>query len=399
MRFDWDVVVVGAGINGAGVAQAAAVAGHSVLVLERSGIAAATSSKSSKLIHGGLRYLEQLNFALVRESLRERQILLRIAPDLVQLTPFYLPVYRDARRRPWLLGAGLSLYSLLGGMTHDSRFRRVPRSQWDGLDGLRSTDLDAVLCYNDARTDDAALTRAVLRSACEFGAEVRIPARFSRAELCHGGIAIHFDSAGVETSVHARVLVNAAGPWVNRVLEKVRPVQRQPEIAQVAGTHIEVEGTISQGCYYVESVRDARAAPRAVFVMPWHGHTLVGTTERDYTGDPTELTPTAEEQDYLVQQLREYFPRYDNARVLDAWSGIRILQAGPGAAFKRSRECFLVCDSGESQSDPPRLIGIYGGKLTVYRATAQKVLEQINPALPTRRPHGNTATIALPPDP
>ena len=176
-----DVVVVGGGIHGVGVAQAAAAAGHSVLLLEKTSLAAGTSSRSSKLIHGGLRYLESGQFHLVRESLRERRILLAIAPELVQLRPFILPLYRETRRRPWQLRVGLSIYALLGGLGPETRFGAVPRSEWTQLDGLQTRGLRKVLRYFDAQTDDAALTRAVMRSAQTLGADVLAPAEFFAA--------------------------------------------------------------------------------------------------------------------------------------------------------------------------------------------------------------------------
>src|SRR5882757_10478223 len=185
---EYDVVVVGGGIHGAGVLQAAAAAGHSTLLIERLGLASGTSSRSSKLIHGGLRYLESGQFALVRESLRERAIHLRIASELVQLKTFFIPVYRDTRRRPWQLKIGLWMYALLGGFDAATRFGSVPRSEWPQLGGLKTLDLDAVIRYHDAQTNDALLTRAVAKSAQGLGAELAMPATFMRAELTEDGV-------------------------------------------------------------------------------------------------------------------------------------------------------------------------------------------------------------------
>ena len=161
----FDVIVIGGGIHGAGVLQAAAAAGYSALLIEKSALASGTSSRSSKLIHGGLRYLESGQFALVRESLHERAVHLRIAPDLVELKPFFIPVYGQTRRRPWQLKLGLWIYALLGGFDASTRFGSVPRREWSELDGLETRGLDAVIRYYDAQTDDAQLTRAVVESA------------------------------------------------------------------------------------------------------------------------------------------------------------------------------------------------------------------------------------------
>src|ERR1700690_922949 len=145
---EFDVVVVGGGIHGAGVLQAAVAAGHSALLIEKGALASGTSSRSRKLIHGGLRYLESGQFALVRESLHERAVNLRIAPELVQLKPFFIPVYEETRRRPWQLKLGLWMYALLGGFGAATRFGSVPRSDWSSLDGLKTEDLDAVVRYH-----------------------------------------------------------------------------------------------------------------------------------------------------------------------------------------------------------------------------------------------------------
>src|SRR5580704_6526793 len=175
----FDVVVVGGGIHGAGVLQAAVAAGPSALLIEKGALASGTPRRSSKLIHGGLRYIESGQFALVRESLHDRAVHLRIASDLVQLKPFFIPVYRETRRRPWQLKLGLWMYALLGGFDASMRFGSVPKSDWPQLDGLKTRELDAVIRYYDAQTDDAQLTRAVVESALSLGAELAMPASFT----------------------------------------------------------------------------------------------------------------------------------------------------------------------------------------------------------------------------
>ena len=167
-----DVLVIGAGIQGAGVAQAASAAGYSVSVLEKNEIASGTSCKSSKLIHGGLRYLESFQFSLVRKSLKERSILCRLAPDLVKLVPFYIPIYKNTLRRPWQIRLGLSLYALLGGVRKENLFKRVNRQERNKLDQLEQKNLQKVYVYNDGQTNDAALTKSVMRSAQPLGTEV-----------------------------------------------------------------------------------------------------------------------------------------------------------------------------------------------------------------------------------
>jgi len=388
----FDVVVVGGGIHGVGVAQAAAAAGHGVLLLEKRALAAGTSSKSSKLIHGGLRYLESGQFGLVRESLVERRFLLAIAPDLVRLVPFHLPVYRSTRRRPWQLRIGLSLYALLGGFERTLRFGSIPRREWHALDGLKTSDLVSVLWYYDAQTDDAELTRSVMRSAQSLGAELEMPAEFFAAELRSGSSVVRYSTRGHEMECEATVLVNAAGPWVNKVAQRVAPAIPVPSIELVQGSHIVVPGEPARGIYYVESPRDGRA----VFVMPWHGNTLVGTTETRFHGDPDHVHPMAAERHYLMSVLKHYFPRYaalDARDLVDSFAGLRVLPGGTGHAFHRSRETEFVAD----RPLRPRTLGIYGGKLTCWRATAEQAMRRVAGSLPARRPRADTRRLKLSP--
>jgi glycerol-3-phosphate dehydrogenase len=388
MNMDYDVAVIGAGIHGAGAAQAAAARGCRTLVLEQTAPAAGTSSRSSKLIHGGLRYLESGQFRLVRESLAERDRLLRLAPGLVRRVPFYLPVYRRTRRRPWQLCLGLSLYALFAGFRTGAGFRRLAREEWGRLDGLDTRDLDAVFEYHDAQTDDAALTRAVLASAQTLGASLLCPARFVSARRQESGYRLVFEHDGVTRDCATRTLINAAGPWVNTVLEKVEPAPERLAIELVQGTHIVIDAPLRRGIYYVEAPSDGRA----VFVMPWQGKTLVGTTENAYHGDPARVAPLDAEIEYLQETRRAYFPDVAGS-VVEAFAGLRVLPTGAGRHFHRPRETVLHPD----EAARPRLVTIYGGKLTTYRRTAGKVLEILRPSLPASQPLADTAAMALRP--
>jgi glycerol-3-phosphate dehydrogenase len=385
-----EVVVIGGGIHGVGVAQAAAAAGYEVLLLEERDIAAGTSSRSSKLIHGGLRYLESRQFGLVHESLSERKILCRIAPELVKLVPFYVPVYNDTTRRPWELRAGLSLYAMLGHLRKQARFSSVPRSEWDALDGIETNGLQAVFRYYDGQTDDAALARAVLRSAEELGARVEVPATFVGAEQTSAGWRVRYTDGGTgaEKTCDCLALVNAAGPWVERVREGIEPKMSGFALDLVGGTHIELDQPLPKGVYYCEAPRDRRA----VLIIPWKGRTLVGTTEQPFTGDPAAIAPTTAEIEYLGETLRHYFPRYAGKRV-DAWAGLRVLPRGEGSAFSRPRETTLVVDDDAR----PRAVAIYGGKLTGYRATAERVMNLLERSLPARTRRGETRELPLTP--
>ena len=385
---DYDVIIIGAGIHGAGIAQAAAAAGYSVLVLEQQAVAYGTSSRSSKLIHGGLRYLESAQFLLVRESLHERTILLRIAPDLVRLVPFHIPVYSAAARAPWKIRAGLGIYALLGGLKRANRFESVDREEWGKLDGLTSNGLQAVFRYWDGQTDDAALTRAVLSSAQSLGAEFCCPAAFVAARHEGEGYRVSFKRSGASADCVGRTVVNATGPWANDVLTKVTPAPRPVKIDLVQGAHILVDGKLNAGVYYLESPRDHRA----VFAMPSNGRTLIGTTERVYHGDPAAVQALPEELQYLQETFRHYFP--DRAGVIrESFAGLRVLPQGSSALFHRPRETVFACNDRSR----PRLITLYGGKLTGYRATAIKVLAQLQAALPRRQAKADTAILKLKP--
>jgi glycerol-3-phosphate dehydrogenase len=386
----YDVIIVGGGIHGAGVLQAAAAAGHSALLIERLGLASGTSSRSSKLIHGGLRYLESGQFALVRESLRERAIHLRIAAELVELKPFFLPIYRDTRRRPWQLKLGLWMYALLGGFDSSTRFGTVPKQEWSALDGLETHGLESVIRYHDAQTDDALLTRAVVQSALSLGAEIAMPANFQGAVLNGDGVTVKYDQDGTTRECAGRVLVNAGGPWASHIAGLIQPAVPIPEVDLVQGAHIVLPLAVTAGIYYVESPADGRA----VFVMPWHGATLIGTTETPFRGNADAVHPLPEEEEYLLAVARHYFPafrHFGREHITRRFAGLRVLPAASQAAFDRSRETIFSTD----RDVKPRVLGIYGGKLTGWRAAAAHVLERIGSSLPAATRRASTDQMIL----
>lgn len=386
---DFDIAVIGGGIHGACVAERGAAAGYRVLLLERTRPACGTSSRSSKLIHGGLRYLESGQFRLVRECLRERRILLERAPELVRLTPFLIPLYRHSLRRPWQIAAGLSLYSLLAGAGPGSGFGRLPQAQWAELDGLATGGLRQVFRYYDGQTDDRRLTEAVLRSAERLGARVDFPAEFLGATPEPGGWRIALSRNGQDQQLRTAALVNAAGPWVNEVLGRIDGAPPPLPVDWVQGTHVLLEGPTTRGIYYVEA-EDGRA----VFVMPWGDATLVGTTETVFSGDPSRVEPQQAEIDYLRRVHARHFPARAEARLLDAFAGLRVLPRSADRPFARPRETLFLTD----RRQPPRLVAIYGGKLTAARATADEVVMRLAPALPNSVPRADTRRLRLEPE-
>ena len=383
---EYDVVVIGAGIQGAAVAQAASATGYKTLVLEQySESALCTSSRSSKLIHGGLRYLESAQFTLVRECLVERARLLRNAPHLVKLVPFHIPVYKETKRRPWKITAGLILYSLLSRKP----FHRIPKNQWQQLDGLKTEELDAVFSYYDAQTDDAMLTRAVLASAQSLGAEIQFNARFESCQIQAKGCTVDYSLNDQQSSITTRCLVNATGPWVDQIAKRITPDIPQPNVELVQGTHIEIPGQVKRGMYYLEAPQDQRA----VFVMPWKDHLLVGTTEADYQGDPAKVKPLDSEIEYLLSVYNHYFNKtLQPEDAINSFAGLRVLPGGDGKAFSRPRDTLIITDN-ENQ---PRVLSLYGGKLTAQRATAEDVMKKLHLTLPERKTATDTRTLRLP---
>lgn len=363
---DCDVLIIGAGIQGAAIASAAVQRGYRVRVIEQySQPAEGTSSRSSKLIHGGLRYLETGQFHLVRQCLREQRTLLRERPGLVTLTPFHIPVYTTTTRPAWKIAAGLWLYRLLGG----HRFTRLAENRWHTLDGLNTKNLSTVFRYFDAQTDDRALTGAILANARKSGAEIEFNTRLEQAECHSNGCRVHCVTPAGEKEITAAALVNATGPWVNRVLQRITPRPTPLDIELVQGTHIIVPGVLNQGIYYLEAPQDQRA----VFVMPWQGQIMIGTTETPYSGDPAKVQPLKTEQRYLLEVYNHYFSnRLGLTDIIDAFAGLRVLPAGSGHAFTRPRDTILHCSN-----NAPRVLSIYGGKLTSHAHTADKAMQRV----------------------
>jgi len=381
----YDVVIVGGGIHGAGCAQAAAAQGYSCLVLEQYSIPAqGTSSRSSKLIHGGLRYLESRQFSLVKECLSERRILLKNAPKLVKRIPFYIPIYKNSKRTPLLIRLGLTLYFLLGG----GFFKKIAKQKWSQLDHIDTHDLVAVFRYWDAQTDDAALTNAVLESSRLLNADIIMNAHVEQLQRNSNGYHINYNIDGKIHECHGQFVINASGPWVNQLLKKVTPEPDIINIDLVAGTHLVLPGRLEKGIYYLESPTDGRA----VFVAPWKNNILIGTTETIYTGTPYAVHPTQAEIDYLLAIYNHYFNNdLTPTDMIESFAGLRVLPASVKTAFHRPRDTILHPDN----PGDPRLISIYGGKLTAYRATAEMVINFIKPVLGKANKKADTKNLKI----
>jgi len=385
----YDVTIIGGGIHGAGVAQAAAAAGYSVLLLEQNEIGSATSSQSSKLIHGGLRYLESAQFSLVKECLQDRNQLLKLAPQLVKLVPFYIPVYKNSKRSALTIRAGLCLYALLGKLDYSVLFSKISLQKWDNTDNLSSKDLKCIFKYWDAQTDDKALTNAVVQSAKNLGAYILTAAKFTNAALHHDHCQLNFQYDNNSLTVKTRFLVNASGPWINETLRSITPTPDIMPIDLVQGTHILVDRNQSQSIYYLESSSDKRA----IFSMPWKNKTLIGTTEKLYDGDPANTAPTEKEIDYLLSIYNHYFPasNVNRSDIITSFSGLRVLPKENESVFSRSRDICMVTYPQKN----PIVLSIYGGKLTAFASTARKALKEMKKTLPVRKAIADVSRLSL----
>jgi glycerol-3-phosphate dehydrogenase len=372
-----DVLVIGGGIHGAAVARDAAGRGLKVMLAEKGDYSSATSSASSKLIHGGLRYLEQLELALVRESLVERAGLLKTAPHLVEPRRFLLPIYGWQKRPALLLHAGLALYDLLSIGDGLPPSGRLTPQDIASLPQLRRENLNAVLHYHDCQTDDARLVLAVLLDARARGADILNRRAVTAIEPLANGYAIELDERGANRRVDARFIVNAAGPFV-AIVDAMSSVSPPPRpLRLVRGSHIvlNMPDPPRGDAYALQDTEE-----RVIFVLPWldQRFLIVGTTEVPEQGDPARAACSAVEQAYLLDAYNRYFAGSDGpVRVNDVvWSfaGVRALQdRGERRPSRLTRRPALTSIANGTGG----FITLYGGKLTTHRAVAEDVLKTL----------------------
>ncbi len=364
-----DLLIIGGGINGAGLAALAAHSGFSVVLLEKGDFASGTSSKSTKLIHGGIRYLEQANFSLVFEALHERSHLLKLAPHLVHPLAFLLPVYKGDQRPPWMLKIGLWLYDLLAGAHNIARHQWFsPRATLAMAPTLRANGLLGCGLYYDAQVNDARLVLENILAAEEAGALCLNYHQVLSAEETNLGLTeISFQdlASGKEGALSARCVVNASGPWANQT-EKFFHTDSKPLVRPTRGTHLVVKEVLDEKALLITTRQDKRV----IFVIPWRGFSLVGTTDLDDPNDPDKTKPSEAEIDYLLTEASRLFPgqTWDRSKVLAIFTGLRPLAwAEAGHASSVSREDKILREQNK--------ITIVGGKLTTYRAMAEKGLK------------------------
>ena len=372
----YDLLVIGGGINGAAVARDAAGRGLKVMLAEKGDYASATSSASSKLIHGGLRYLEQLELALVRESLVERAGLLKTAPHLVEPIRFLLPIYGWQKRPALLIHAGLALYDLLSIGDGLPPSGRLKAQEIEALPRLRRENLNAVLHYHDCQTDDARLVLAVLLDARARGADIRNRRAVTAIEPLANGYAVEIDERGAKRRVDARFVVNAAGPFVAEIdaMSSIAPPPRRLRL--VRGSHIVLKIEPMEGdAYTLQDTED-----RVIFAIPWldRRFVIVGTTEVPESADPAAACCSLQEQAYLLDAYNRYFARPEgpvtDKDVVWSFAGVRALQDDHGKKPSRLTRRPALASVANGTGG---FVTLYGGKLTTHRAFAETVLDAL----------------------
>ena len=373
-----DLLIVGGGINGAGIAADASGRGLSVLLCEQGDLASATSSASSKLIHGGLRYLEHWHFRLVHEALVEREVLLRKAPHLIQPQRFILP-HRPHLRPRWLIRTGLFLYD------HLAKRGQLPASKGLPLLAHENNPLKNTLKYGfqyfDCKVDDARLVVANALQARQQGATI-LTRTACQSAVSQGGlwhVELKDSNTGHCQQYRSKVLINATGPWAQSFIEGPLKQESPQNIRLVKGSHFIVKRMYpGQQAYLLQNDDD-----RVVFVIPFGtDFTLVGTTDTEYSGDPAVVEMDDEEEAYLLHAINDCFTRQlDSADILWRYAGVRPLCDDDSAkASDISRDYILELGLGDDDSAP--LLSIFGGKITTYRKLAETALAQLKPFLP-----------------
>ena len=374
----FDLLIVGGGINGTGVARDAAGRGLSVVMCEKGDLGEGTSSRSSKYIHGGLRYLEHREFGLVRKALIERETILDIAPHLTR--PIKLILVHSSRHRPrWLIRLGLFIYDHLGGR------KRIPSSEQvdlrSSLEGKEVREgFSHAFAYWDVWVDDSRLVVLNARDASRRGAQILRSTEFVSAHRRNGlwEVVLRSEDQG-ECSVRARAMVNCAGPWVKKVLERVDGVASRKRVRLVKGSHIITKRWWKGDFGFVLQADDGRI----IFVNPYFENlALIGTTDIPFAGPPEELAISPEETDYLVSMVNEYFSvELTKASIIETYSGVRPLldDDESKSASTVTRDYEFELDSADGKAP---LLSVFGGKLTTYRKLSEEVMARLKPYIP-----------------
>ncbi len=382
----FDVLIVGGGINGAGIARDTAMRGLKVLLVEKNDFASGTSSKSSKLVHGGIRYLEQGKIKLVYEALHERKTLMDIAPHLVKPLHFLIPFYKRARGTPaWKLRLGMTLYDVLSGRKNIGSHELVPKDEALFYEAsLLGGELKNAGGYYDAQMNDARMTLENILSAEEEGATclnyVSVES-FIKGGKKITGAKLRDNLSGDEVEVRAKNIVNAAGPW-GEMLQKLTGAQTKKHIRHSKGVHLILPRVNNEKAFLLFAQSDGRV----FFVLPWGDYSIVGTTDTDYKGDIDNIATTNEDVDYLLNAARSNLshPYLSREHIVSAYAGVRPLVYEPKQrSYDTSRE-------HEIFEDDSGLLCIFGGKFTTYRVIAKQMTDRLIKHFPDKR--GECAT-------
>jgi len=370
----YDLFIIGGGINGAGIARDAAGRGLVVGLCEKDDLAQHTSSASTKLIHGGLRYLEQYDFALVRKSLLEREILLHMAPHIIWPLRFILP-HHSGLRPAWMLRAGLWLYDLLGGRSSLPRSRKVRLDRGE-LAGQLRPEFRTGFCYSDCWVEDSRMVVLNAIDARERGADILTRTRCSGLDRYedHWRITLQ-PGRGEAFAVESRILVNAAGPWVGEIAQSFSNRHQVSPVRLVRGSHIVVRKLFEGEHAYLFQHTDGRV----VFAIPYeHDYTLIGTTEVP-VDSPEDDGISEDEEQYLCRLAGEYFAQAITPEdIIWRYSGVRPLYDDRNASASEVTRDYVL----ELDDDAAPALSIFGGKLTTYRKLAEQVLDRLRPLAP-----------------
>jgi len=368
----FDILVIGGGITGAGIARDAALRGFSTALVEKGDFASGTSSKSSKLIHGGIRYLENFEFGLVFEASQERRRLRKIAPHLVKPLPFLMPIYRSSKRGYWLIRAGMWLYDILALFRNVQRHRMLrPQAVAASEPEVDQRDLAGAARFYDCQVDDARLTLATILDASRYGAVVTNYTQVVGLLKESGkvtGAQVRDVLAGQEFAAHARVTLNATGVWVEEI-QRLDDPGTVPQLRPTKGIHILVPRAKFNNRHAIAFTSPADG--RLMFLVPWGRYALIGTTDTDYQGDLDRVYADGQDVQYVLEAVNSAFPtvRLTRDDVVSTFAGTRpLISEQIASSYKVSRE-HKIFDS------PSGLLSIAGGKLTTYRAMAEQMVD------------------------
>ncbi|MET3590259.1 glycerol-3-phosphate dehydrogenase [Bartonella silvatica] len=376
----YDLFIIGGGINGCGLARDAAGRGFKVGLAEANDLASGTSSASTKLIHGGLRYLEYYEFRLVREALKEREVIWRMAPHIVRPLRFLLPYHKNLRPA-WLLRFGLFIYDHLGSWN-----QKLWRSQTVNFSkkfcSVLKKEYQKGFEYSDARVDDARLVIANARDAENLGADIKVRTEvlFLKKEKKKWLITLRNKLSGIEYCVTASYVANMTGPWINHILANILSYKDTPPVRLVRGSHILVPKLYTHDRAYIFQNGDGRI----IFSIPYQeDFTLLGTTDCDYQGDPSDVHITDEEVDYICTAASEYFIKSVlREDIVWTYSGVRALYDDGTSKAQETTRDYVLQEIGTE--NVPRILNLYGGKITTYRKLAEDAMKFVEKALGTK---------------